>query len=607
MKIISRSPHLLPCHSATNLALSILDHREIAQYELFDNPGLKQLDSPFSLMNIHKAVDRLVLALERQELIAIISDHDCDGQTACAVLTWSLLKIFEHPQDKLLTYIGHRTEEGYGVSTKLCERILTAEQLPTILITADCGSSDHETIHKLAQHGIDVIVTDHHTVPERGVPDYAYTVINPNQPGCLFPDKNIAGCFVAWFVMAAVRNQWQIKHAKMLKKIAECLDFVAVGTMSDCVSLKTSINNRIALRYGLKAIREQRRPCWRILRQRFREFVHSDFLVFKLIPLINADGRLFDALNGIKFLLAADMVTAQERLAELIQTNDQRRYLQKQQMTLVYKMMEEDNDHLAPGLILNLGKDGHHGIHGVTASRLLAQHQKLSILFSQHHQPGLLSGSARSPEGISLRFLLDSINTKRPGLLKRYGGHHQAAGLAIAVEDFKEFKEEALYYLRDMGLDSSHAHDITFDGVLPKDHLYEYDFFLQLEHKLEPFGKDFQRPCFGLYATLDHAKTLGEEENHLQLMLKTEVQTIKALFFFVNQPEEIILACEQEECLFIGEFMIEEFQKKQQLSFFLKGIFIPSTKKWWDNQQEPKQATLQFTKETKFQECTVIS
>lgn len=592
MKLISRASQILTCPSPFELAASLLKNRDIHHTHLFDNPSLNQLDTPFKLMNIERAIERLILALERKEMIGIISDHDCDGQSACAVLTWSFLKIFGHPPDRLLTYIGHRTEEGYGVSTKLCERILADTTLPSLIITADCGSSDHTTIKELSTYGIDVIVTDHHTVPEIGVPPEAYTIINPNQPSCPFPDKNIAGCFVAWFVMAAVRNRWQTKHNQKLRAMTECFDFVAIGTMSDCVSLKTSINNRIVLRFGLKAIREQRRPCWRVLRQTFREFVHSDFLVFKLIPLINADGRLFDALNGIKFLLSEDTVTAQELMAGLIQTNHQRRYLQKEQLLLANQLMSEARDHDAPGLIINLGSKGHHGIHGVTASRLLSQYKKVSILFSEHHEPGFLSGSARSPDHFSLRELLDTIALRNPHLLKRYGGHHQAAGLCIAHTDFNKFKEEANAFIKEKSLAHLDDHAFTFDGILPNNVIHDFNFFIQLEYALEPFGKDFNRPCFGLYAQLEHRKIMGEDQNHLQLFLKTESQVIKSLFFFVTEPEEIIQACEDELCLFIGEFMIEEFQKKQQLSFFLKGIYIPSTRHWLTNQETPLRASL---------------
>jgi single-stranded-DNA-specific exonuclease len=417
-------------------------------------------------------------------------------------------------------------------------------------------------------------------------------VINPNQPLCPFPDKNIAGCFVAWFVMAAVRNRWQTQHNITLRSMIDSLDFVAIGTMSDCVSLKNSINNRIVVRYGLKAIRDQYRPCWRVLRQTFRDFVNSDFLIFKLIPLINADGRLFNALNGVNFLLSEDTVTAQERLAELIQTNQQRRYLQKQQMILTNSLMNEARDHQSPGLIVNLGAQGHHGIHGVTASRLLSQYKKVSIIFSQHHEVGFLSGSARSPDYISLRELLDSIAIKNPALLKRYGGHHQAAGLCIAVDDFNLFKQEANNFIAHKTSNRIEKNDFTFDGILSNKIEHTVNFFLQLEFSLEPYGKGFERPCFGLYATLDYAKIMGEEQNHLQLLLKTPTQSIKSLFFFVDHPEEIITACEKEECLFIGEFMIEEFQKKQQLSFFLKGIFVPSIQQWITHQDMGVRAQL---------------
>ncbi len=585
MKLISKASSTLCCSSPLSLAHQILNQRDIQEPTDFLHISLKQLDNPFSLLGLDKALSRLIDALEKKEIIAIISDHDCDGQTACAVLTWSLLNVFHHPKELLLTYIGHRTEEGYGLSSKLCERLLQAEQLPSVIITADCGSSDHSSIEFLSKNGIDVIVTDHHTVPSYGVPPQAFSVINPNQPGCSFPDKNIAGCFVAWFVMAALRNQYQLKSASPLRSMAECLDFVSIGTMSDCVSLKKSTNNRIVLKYGLKLIREQRRPCWRVLRQVFTDHINSDFLIFKIIPLINADGRLFDALSGVSFLLSPDVVVAQESLAQLIQTNNHRKYLQKKQLLLADQIIAEKHDLESSGIIVNLGSDGHHGIHGVTASRLLSQYQRVTIIFSPHHEPGFLSGSARSPESISVKKLLDDVALSNPNLLKRYGGHHQAAGLCIAEEDFDLFKKIALELLKKQLTNLPLMNDFYFEGILPNDIHHSVDFFSDFEQILEPFGKDFNRPIFAIKGSLLFGKVLGESQNHLQLSIQTKAQVIKSMFFFVDNPEDIILACEREECLYIGEFMIEEFQKKKQIALFLKGIYGIMSKNLWKAQE----------------------
>lgn len=593
MKLVSKAPSTLCCSSALSLAHQILDQRNITDPFEFIHLSLKQLDNPFSLLGLDKALVRLLLAFEKKETIAIISDHDCDGQTACAVLTWSLLNVFNHPKELLLTYIGHRTEEGYGLSSKLCERLLQADRRPTLIITADCGSSDHASIEFLSQHHIDVIVTDHHTVPYYGVPPLAFSVINPNQPGCNFPDKNIAGCFVAWFVMAALRNQYQTKYSLSLRSMAECLDFVSIGTMSDCVSLKKSHNNRIVMKYGLKLIREQRRPCWRVLRQVFTDQINSDFLIFKIIPLINADGRLFDALSGVSFLLSPDVVVAQEALAQLIQTNNHRKYLQKKQLILADQLIAEKHDLEAPGIIVNLGAEGHHGIHGVTASRLLSQYQRLTIIFSSHHEPGFLSGSARSPESISVKKLLDEIAQINPDLLKRYGGHHQAAGLCIAQENFDEFKQTALTLLKKQVAELPLINDFYFEGFLPNDIHHSVDFFSDFEKIMEPFGKDFNRPVFGIQASLLFGKVLGESQNHLQLSIQTKAQVIKTMFFFIDNPEDIILACEREECLYFGEFIIEEFQKKKQIVLFLKGIYGTISKNFWTAQHRHQKIILE--------------
>lgn len=574
-RLTLRTPLSSAVTTAEELAKQVLTGRGINTETYLESLNLNHLTPPFSFKNIERACQRLIQALKNQEHIVLVTDHDCDGQTSCATLYWSLHKVFGHPASKISYFIGHRIEEGYGLSSTLCNRLLAAPLRPDLVITADCGSSDHTSVSTLSQLGIDVLITDHHTVPPHGPPGDALAVINPNQPGCAFPDKNIAGCFVAWFVMAATRFYWQKQEPdKRFPSLAPALDFVAIGTMADCVSLAESLNNRIVLRYGLRQIRHQKRSCWRALKKTFYEIIDSDFLIFKLIPLINADGRLGNALTGVAFLLSSDLITAQEKLAELIQCNEQRRFLQKKQIFHAQKLIQENSFDQMPGLIMNLREQGHAGIHGVTASRLLEQYQKMVILFSPSYEEGIIVGSARSPEDLSIKNLLDDLAQRQPELILRYGGHHQAAGLALTTDKFEAFCLAAQDYLREQSLPSHNNTEIVVDFFLADWSVVSFSFFSKFELLLEPFGKGFARPSFLVQATVVGGKAMGADKNHLQLDLEhpESGHSIKALLFFVDTAAEILDTVLGETLWLWGQFLLQEFQKERGVALFIQGF-----------------------------------
>jgi single-stranded-DNA-specific exonuclease len=181
---------------------------DVDNLELVLNGSIKNLSSPFLLKDIQKAVDRLYLAIQNKEIIGLETDHDCDGQTSHAILYEALTKIFGYPKEKIRSYIGHRMQEGYGLSEPLMNRIITDDIKPSLIITADNGSTDEPRIAILKQHKIDTIITDHHGIPPDGVPKSAVAVLNPVQQGCNYPDKAIAGCMVAWLFMAALRRHF---------------------------------------------------------------------------------------------------------------------------------------------------------------------------------------------------------------------------------------------------------------------------------------------------------------------------------------------------------------------------------------------------------------
>jgi len=569
--------------SYEELAHLIIQGRDLEVDQLLNPRSLNQITPPFSLKGLDPTCERLMQAMDRKEIIGILSDHDCDGQTACAVLYSALTEVFSYPLTHIMCFIGHRTEEGYGITEKLTDRILASDRRPSVIITADCGSSDQKNIVRLSEEGIDVLVTDHHQIPTAGPPLAAYAVINPQQEGCAFPDKHIAGCGMAWFVMCALRSRVMAlsPEAPALPSMAPYLDFVAIGTLADCVSLTKSANNRIILRYGLERIRQGLRPCWRVLRALYSDPVSCEFLSFKVIPLINADGRLSNALGGVGFLTSQDMVSAQEQLAMLIETNDHRKHLQKMQLVVAKRCIDPKEC----ALVLNLSTEGHHGIHGVTASRLSEESGKLTMIFSQiDSDPDnpILSGSVRSPEGTCIKSLLDRLHHHKPELMIRYGGHSQAAGLSLYVKNFEIFKKNFLQLCEEDGLGRpQHGRNtITFDGILSSKIVSDVNFMTQLDRMLEPFGKDFKRPVFGIWGEAIEGRVMGAEKNHLQMSLQLETGAFKVMVFFCAQAKEFVNAHTGRKKLWIGEMSFETYKKSNSYMMILKGVFDPDTATW---------------------------
>ncbi len=535
--------------------------------------ALSELPSPFMLKNMQKAVHRIGLALHNQETIGLICDHDCDGQSACSVLKRGLLDIFGLDEQKLIVYIGHRTAEGYGISEKLLQRILQSPQLPSLLITADCGSNDESAISIFKQRNIDVIVTDHHMIGLKGPAASAYAVINPQQTDCSFPDKMMAGCAIAWMLLWGLKQHIEAAGFA-LETLSSLLDYVALGTIADCVSLKSSVFNRAIVRYGLKKIAQGHRPCWRVLKHVFNQKADSTYLSFKVIPLINADGRLEDGLTGIEFLCAQDMVYAQQKLSILIETNDYRKALQLRQMKLIYEKI----DRTAAVCVVNLGDQGHHGIHGISAGRCAEELGKMAFVFSQTSLDSckgpILSASARSPQAYNLLELLNEIHEQDSSIFIRYGGHAQAAGLSLYATNIQRFEDLAQkVFFKLYGQQADHR-TISFrvDLYLPCALWSEERFFEKFYESLEPFGKDFVLPVLAFKMRVLAVRLLGQEKNHLEVLWHTRSgKVVKSMLFF-SKSIDFFRSRIGTELFAIGTISFDRFRQQDQVNFHLSAV-----------------------------------
>ena len=467
----------------------------IAMQQMLE-PKLNSLDHPLRMADMAKASARLATAIINKEVIGIETDHDCDGQTSHAVLFCNLVHKFKHPEELVRSYIGHRLKEGYGLSDKVAQRILDDTPRPTLIITADNGSADEPRIARLAAANIDVIVTDHHQLPIAGPPQSAFACLNPTRADCEYGDPYIAGCMVAWLLMTATRLEL-INRGHLpadTEKLTDTLDFVAVGTVADCVSMARSQNNRAIVSYGLKLINAGLRPCWRAVKTLAKGVIRAEDLGFKVGPLLNSDGRLASAFGSVSFLLAADDLTAQQWIGYLQEQNQLRKTVQNNITQQGYALAAVQTQQGNFGLCINLA-DGHAGVHGISASRIKDSFGRPTVFLApKQGEEELLTGSIRGIAGFNVGDALQWIIQQNPDLLIAGGGHAGAGGVTLLKKNYQQFAQLFELAVQQQLLASDLGPVIWTDGNLPAEWI-SLD-ILETLGQLEPFGREFEAPIF---------------------------------------------------------------------------------------------------------------
>ena len=533
---------------------------------------LSDLSSPFLLKDMDKAVNRLRQALINEEVIGIETDHDCDGQTSHAVMVSCLTEVFQHPKDKIQSYIGHRLQEGYGLSDALCARILDHPIRPNLILTADNGSADEARIATLKAAGIDVIVTDHHAIPAEGIPKSAYAVLNPTRADCEFPDPYIAGCMVAWLLMAATRKTMvdQGDLAPNAPSVIDMLDFVAVGTVADCVSLARSLNNRVVVQYGLQRLNTFSRPCWQAIKALLKNrAVTSEDLGFIIGPLLNSDGRLSDALGSVNFLLSKDIHEAHPYAELLWQQNEERKRIQKELIQEALKIAEKQILAGRTSLVIYL-EAGHAGVHGIAASRIKDTFGRPTIMLTPKlNEPEILTGSCRSIDDVHVRDVLQNIHARHPELLVKFGGHKAAAGLTIAHENLSLFSEAFETAVANTLNGKQIGPYLLTDGELDEKIDLE---LLQNLKLLAPFGREFDEPLFEATAFVRATRRFGQNFNHLELKLALPGQQVLTAVWFGGGEANALKLEEGQQVFIIYALGENTYQQQTKISLMIKHV-----------------------------------
>ncbi len=482
---------------------------------------LKHLLAP-NLKGLDTAVELIDQAIDQQQKIVIIGDYDADGATSTALMVLVLQEM-----GAVVEYlVPDRFKYGYGLTPKIAELAQQTYQ-PDLLITVDNGISSHAGVETAQALGMQVIITDHH-LTTKPTPN-AEAVVNPNQLGCDFPSKALAGVGVAFYVLAKLAS-YRAQQGKSSSKVTQYLDLVALGTYADVASL--DYNNRILVDAGLKRIQQYQCRAGILalldIAKRDAASLRAQDLGFVIGPRINAAGRMESMRIGIECLLAPDLATAYPIAQQLNQLNVERRQVEaemKQQAISALQHVQLQADSLPAALVM-FDEQWHQGVIGIVAGRLKEQFHRPSLIFAPDEDGIHIKGSARSIEGIHIRDTIEQVAEQYPHLVSHFGGHAAAAGLTLKKDNFDEFKTVFIQLIAEMDENLFQA-TLWTDGELTDAslHLETLDWI----DRLGPWGQKFPIPQFeGRFKVMDYRWL---KDQHLKLKVSLGQQIIDAIAF----------------------------------------------------------------------------
>jgi single-stranded-DNA-specific exonuclease len=496
--------------------------------------GLAKLLPPHTLKGTEAAAILLADAIAAHKRLCIVADYDCDGATACAVGLRGLRMLgAQH-----VSYIvPDRVVDGYGLTAPIAQRVHQAGA--DLLITVDNGIASMEGVAQAQTLGLQVLVTDHH-LPAAALPS-ADVIVNPNQPGCSFESKALAGVGVMFYVLLALRAELRKRGlftAETQPKLDALLPLVALGTVADVVKLDN--NNRRLVAQGLKRIRAGAMPTgmlalFKAAGRDARVATTFDF-GFALGPRINAAGRLSDMTLGIECLSTDDASRADELARQLDSINRERRDIEgdmRQQAMEIAESLMDDSEEPPPAICV-FDPDFHEGVVGIVASRIKDKFHRPCFVFAASTAPGKeheLKGSGRSIPGFHLRDALDLMVKKHPHLLLRFGGHAMAAGCTIEEEHLELFEACFMEVAAQLLSPATLQRKLETDG--PLDAQYRRVEFVDVMHK-EVWGQGFAPPVFSDEVDVVSQRLVGEK--HLALKLKHQGQPVDGIWFGRIEP-----------------------------------------------------------------------
>ena len=528
----------------------------------------------FSLLkDIEKASAIVAEAIMQQKTIMVVGDFDADGATSCAVMLRSLKAFGLEKVDYL---VPNRFDFGYGLSPQIVD--VAAKSKPDLIITVDNGISSVDGVERANELGIKVVVTDHHLAGDE-LPA-AEAIVNPNQPGCNFPEKSIAGVGVAFYLMLAVRANLREKNWFNERKepnMAAFLDLVALGTVADVVALDE--NNRILVEVGLQRIRANK-ACVGInallsIAGKSSENCSSQDFGFVIAPRLNAAGRLDDMSLGIECLLSDDYEQALKYACTLNQMNVKRREIESDMLEQAYCFLEKQTNMLDDASTLPSGlalydQQWHQGVVGLLASRIKEKIHRPVIAFADAGN-GEIKGSGRSIPGLHMRDALDAISKTTPSLISKFGGHAMAAGLTMKLEGLDLFQKSFNDYVASILQEKDLNNIAETDGAIDEKFL-TIETSEQLKYA-SPWGQLFPEPTFDDVFLIDNWRIVGEK--HLKLDLTKEESGVCYSAIAFNKTDADLPAGESK--IHVSYRLdVNEFRGNRTLQLIVQHIEIAS-------------------------------
>ena len=519
---------------------------------------------PYQLLKgITSACDLLYATYQQQHKVIVIGDYDVDGATATSVVVAGLREMGFENVDFI---IPNRITDGYGLTPKLVDR--AKEEGAKLIITVDNGIVSYAGVDHAKLIGIDVLITDHHLAADT-LPDAV--IVNPNQPGCQFPSKCIAGVGVAFYLLIALRAHFrEMKVFEQGPNLLAYLDLVALGTVADCVKLDT--NNRNMISHGLELMRKGKaRPGIQALMKiakRNPTLIESDDMGFSLAPRLNAAGRLEDMTVGVRCLLSSTAKDATYFALMLDEINLTRRQMQQEmtQEALDYVQAMKD----LPVIAVVCKPKWHEGIIGLVASMIKEKYFIPCIVLTQDEDTSLLKGSCRSIPGLNIRDVLADYDRLFPGSLTKFGGHAMAAGLTIKASDVEQFRNTLIDICSQLITKEMSQKYLLVDGKLPQTHR-TIGFAKELI-KLGPWGNGFEKPLF--YDTYELCEQYIVGGKHLKVLLADDVQTYEGIYFNI---EEGVWPNHHAKQVNVAYYIqVNEFNGKRKVQFLIHSI-LPLT------------------------------
>ena len=500
---------------------------------------LARLIPPNEMRGTAEAAVLLADAIQANKRLCIVADYDCDGATACAVAIRGLRMLGAQHVNYI---VPDRVVDGYGLTPPISQRV--KDSGADVLITVDNGIASLEGVATARALGLQVLVTDHHlpaSLNGQIVLPEADVIVNPNQPGCGFASKSIAGVGVMFYVLLALRAELRQRGSfdtTTQPKLDVLLPLVALGTVADVVKLDA--NNRRLVAQGLKRIRANALPAGLaalfVAAGRSAPVATTFDFGFALGPRINAAGRLSDMTLGIECLLTDDPAHGDELAKTLDGINRERREIEGGMREQAFAIAEDlfDASEEPPPAICVFDPDFHEGVVGIVASRLKDKLHRPTFVFAASAAPGKeheLKGSGRSIPGFHLRDALDLVAKRYPGVLLRFGGHAMAAGCTLAEENFDTF-EHGLNEVAQEWLDAATlTRRLDTDGPLKPE--YRRVELVDVLHK-EVWGQGFAAPTFSEELEVVSQRLVGEK--HLALKLKHQGQPVDGIWFGHTEP-----------------------------------------------------------------------